>query len=77
MPERFESNVFDPTTAAMMKAAFELALLKSKPSRADDAKTRTLLASAIIDQINAGERNRGKIVDNALATLAVARNISR
>jgi hypothetical protein len=52
-------------------------LLKLKPSRADEAMMRTLLASSIIDQVNAGERNRGRIVDNALATLAVARNIVR
>jgi hypothetical protein len=77
MPQRFESNVFDPATTSMMRAALELALLKSKPSRADEAKTRTLLASAIIDQVNAGERVRQKIVDQALATLAVAQNISR
>jgi hypothetical protein len=77
MPDRFESNVFDPATTALMKAALEIALLKRKPSRADEAKTRTLLASAIIDQVNAGERNRETIVDKAIATLAVARNISR
>jgi hypothetical protein len=40
----------------------------------DQVKTRTLLASAIIDQVNGGERNREKIV---AAALAVARNISR
>jgi hypothetical protein len=76
LPERFDSNVFDPVTSPLMKAALELALLKSKPSRADEAKTRTLLASAIIE-INAGERVRQKIVDNALTTLTVARNILR
>ena len=59
------------------KAALEIALLRRKPSRADEAKTRTLLASAIIDEVNAGERYRDKIVDKALATLAVAQNISR
>jgi hypothetical protein len=77
MPNRFESNVFDPATAALMRAALELALRKRKPSRADEAMTRTLLASAIIDQANAGERVRQKIVEQALATLAMAQNISR
>jgi len=75
MPERFESNVFDPATTALMKAALEIALLKNNPSRTDEARTRTLLASAIFDQVNAGERVRQRIVDKALATLAVARNI--
>jgi hypothetical protein len=77
VPERFESNVFDPATTSLMKAALEAALLKCMPSRADEAKTRTLLATAIIDQVNAGAWNRDKIVANALATLAVAQNISR
>jgi hypothetical protein len=77
VPERFESNVFDPAKTSLMKAALEAALLKCKPSRADEAKTRTLLASAIIDQVNAGAWNREKIIASALATLAVAQNISR
>jgi hypothetical protein len=74
MPDRFESNVFDPVTTSLMNAALEAAMLKIKPSRVDQVKTRTLLASAIIDQVNGGERNREKIV---AAALAVARNISR
>jgi hypothetical protein len=55
MPERFESNVFDPVTTSLMKSALEAALLKCKSSRADGKQMRTLLASAIIDQVNAGE----------------------
>jgi hypothetical protein len=77
MPERFESNVFDPATTSLMKGALEAALLKIKPSRTDEAKTRNLLASAIIDQVDAGEWNREKIVANALAATPVAPNISR
>jgi hypothetical protein len=52
-------------------------MLKQKPSRADEVHIRKLLESAIIDQVSAGERNRQRIVDMALATLAVAQNISR
>jgi hypothetical protein len=77
MPERFESNVFDPATTALMTAALEIAVIKTKPSRADEAKTRSLLASAIIDQVNAGEWKRDKIIANAIATLAVAQNTVR
>jgi hypothetical protein len=77
MPERFESNVFNPATTSLMKAALEAALLKVRPSRTDEAKTRNLLASAIIDQVNAGEWNVEQIVANALAALPAARNISR
>ena len=57
MPEPFESNVFDPATTSLMKSALEAALLKCKPSRADENQTRTLLASAIIDLVN-GTRER-------------------
>lgn len=60
MPERFESNVFDPATTALMKSALEAAMLKRKTSRADEQETRTLLASAIIDQVNAGETRSPK-----------------
>jgi hypothetical protein len=77
MPERFEANVFDPVTIALMKSALEAAILKCKPSRVDEKETRTLLASAIIDQVNAGEWNRERVIDKALATLLVAQNISR
>jgi hypothetical protein len=77
MPKRFESNVFDPPTTSLMKAALEAALLKNKASRTDEAKTRKLLVSAIIDQVNTGEWNREKIVSNSLAALPAARNISR
>jgi hypothetical protein len=73
----FDPNEFDPLTIALMEAALEIALLKLKPSRADEAKIRKLLAAAIIDQVQAGERNRQRIVDMALATLAVAQNVSR
>jgi hypothetical protein len=74
---RFDSDQFDPLTIATMNAALELAMLKLKPSRADEAKIRKLLESAIIDQVHSGERNRQRILDMALATLAVAQNISR
>jgi hypothetical protein len=76
MPERFESNVFDPAATALMKSALEAAFLKCKPSRADENQTRTLLASAIIDLVNDGEWRHDKLVDNALAAYAVAQNIS-
>jgi hypothetical protein len=77
MPERFESNVFDPATASLMKSALDAAVLKCKPSWVDEKETRTLLASAIIDLVNAGEWRLASIVDEALAVLAVAQNISR
>jgi hypothetical protein len=74
---RFDPNEFDPLMIATMSAALELAMLKVRPSRADEVKIKRLLESAIIDQVNAGKRNRQRLVEMALATLAVAQNISR
>jgi hypothetical protein len=75
MPQRFESNAYTPMKTKLMKDALEAAWLKCKASRADEAKIRTLLASAIIEQVDAGILDREKIVAAAVATLAVARNI--
>jgi hypothetical protein len=77
MPEPFESNVFDSARTSLMKSALEVAMLKCKPSRADENQTRTLLASAIIDLVNDGEWRVDRIVDKALAAYAVAQNISQ
>jgi hypothetical protein len=58
MPEPFESNVFDSARTSLMKSALEVAMLKCKPSRADENQTRTLLASAIIELIKPSRRMR-------------------
>jgi hypothetical protein len=71
MPERFES--YNYAKAKLMKDALEAAWVRCKCSRADEAKITTLLASAIIDQVNAGKWARQGIVDAAVASLAVAR----
>jgi hypothetical protein len=57
-----------------MKDAFEAAWPKIKIVEHDMKLTRQLLASAIIDQVNAGIVDHA-IVAGAVATLAVARNI--
>jgi len=54
MPEPFESKVFDPAMVAIMRSALEVAILKCKPSRADEEQVPTALASVIRDQVNAG-----------------------
>jgi hypothetical protein len=72
MPERFEPNVFDPATTWLTKSALEAALLKCKPSRADENQTRTLLASAIIDLVNAGE---GGWIESSITQLRPTRSL--
>jgi hypothetical protein len=77
MPERFESQAYSPETTKLMKDAFSEARLKTKIIEKDTELTRKLLASAILDQINAGVLDREKIVAVAIATLAVAGNVTR
>jgi hypothetical protein len=76
MPERFESQAYTPETVKLMKAAFDEAWLKVRLSENDADLARKLLASAILDQVNAGALDHDKIVAAAVATLAVARNVS-
>jgi hypothetical protein len=77
MPERFESRAYSPETTRLMKDAFDEARLKIRIIEEDEELTRKLLASAILDQINAGVRDHEKIVAAAVATMAVARNVTR
>jgi hypothetical protein len=77
MPERFEGQAYAPETTKLMKDAFDAAWPKIKRPGRDLALTRKLLASAILDQVNVGVDDRDKIVAVAVATLAVARNVSR
>jgi hypothetical protein len=58
---KFDLDQFDPLTIPTMSAALDLAILKQKPSRADEVHIRKLLESPIIDQVNAGERNGSSI----------------
>jgi hypothetical protein len=76
MPQRFEANIFSPGAAKLMQEAFEAAWQKQPSIDGNRELTRQLLASAIIDQVNAGAQDRDQIAAAALATLAVAKNIS-
>jgi hypothetical protein len=77
MPERFEADVFSPGANKLMKEALETAWQKARLIEYDEPLTRQLLASAIIDQVNAGAYDQEQIVTAALAALAVARNIAK
>jgi hypothetical protein len=69
MPERLESAVYGPATTKLMKDAFEAAWRKARLIDQDKELTRRQLASAIIDQVDAGVRDRDRIVTAVLATL--------
>ena len=75
MPERFESQAYRPEITKLMKEAFEEAWSKIKWDEKDVELTRKLVASAILDQVNAGVQDQDRIVAGAVATLAVARNL--
>ena len=75
MPERFESQAYRPEITKLMKEAFEEAWSKIKWDEKDVELTRKLVASAILDQVNAGVQDHDRIVAGAVATLAVARNL--
>jgi hypothetical protein len=77
MPHRFDSQVYTAETTRLMKDAFEAARQKVKLVENDLALTHQLLASAIIDQVNAGARDPETVVAGAIATMAVARNATR
>jgi hypothetical protein len=77
MPERFESQAYAPEATKLMKDAFDEAWRKVEHGEKDVELTRKLLASAILDQVNVGAIDREKIAAAAIATLAVARNLSR
>jgi hypothetical protein len=77
MPERFESPVYKPETTKLMKDAFDEVWPKIKIIENDRELTRGLSASAFLDQVHAGADNLKTIAACAVATLAVARNVSR
>jgi hypothetical protein len=73
MPQRFESQFYTAETTRLMKDAFEAARRKVELVENNPGLTDQLLASAIIDQVNAGVRELETIVAGAVATMAVAR----
>jgi hypothetical protein len=73
MPERFEASTYDPETVKLMNGAFDEAWLKVK-GREDAEVVRKLLASSIVDQVNAGVRIHGTIVAAALAALSIPKS---
>ena len=76
MPERFDSGAYDPETTKLMRAALDAAWAQIEDKQSDPELTRLLLASSIIDQIEAGLIDTGTIAAGALEALASARRLS-
>ena len=77
MPERFNSNIYPSEIEKLMKEAFDAAWLKVVLIGKNRELTRELLASAIIDQVNAGARHPVDIAAAAVAVLASAGTATR
>jgi hypothetical protein len=76
MPQRFESRRYDPEIIKLMKTALESAweMVRIPPKSAELA--RLVLASAIIDAVDAGVRECEQLAGRALAALAAAARVS-
>jgi hypothetical protein len=76
MPERFGSGVYAPELAKLMMDAHKSACERVEGAPGEEETMRHYLASAIIDLIDTGVRDHDELVAEAIATLAVAKNIS-
>jgi hypothetical protein len=72
MPSRFTSGVYGPELVELMTAALEAAWAKFDPPPKDGDLARLHLASAIIDAVEAGEREPEVIAAKAVDALREA-----
>jgi hypothetical protein len=79
IPPLLANTAFDPDTVALLSSAFDKAWDKLKTSgsslTADDQalSTRELLAKRIVERALKGERDERRLMDDALAHLALPR----
>jgi hypothetical protein len=76
MPKRFDSGVFDPELAQLMKNAFANAWAKVHVAPEDSEAASHHLAGAIVEMASAGIRDGGQLTARALVALASAKGIS-
>jgi len=76
MPQRFESRRYDPEIIKLMKTALESAweMVRIPPKSAELA--RLVLASAIIDAVDAGVRECEQLAARGIAALAAAARVT-
>jgi hypothetical protein len=67
------SGIYGPQTSALMKSALDSAWTEVQPDLRDAELVRLLLASAIIDLVDAGVDDHGTWVEGALEALAAAK----
>jgi hypothetical protein len=76
MPKRFDSGVFDPELAKLMKDAFAHAWAKVHVAPEDSAAASHHLAGAIVEMVAAGTRDGEQLTARALVALASAKGIA-
>src|ERR1700722_11573079 len=73
MPERFDSGVFEPELAKLMKDAFANALAKVHVAPEDREAASHHIAGAIVEKVNAGVRDSEQLTAGAVVGLASAK----
>jgi hypothetical protein len=77
MPSSFESGVYPPDVAAMMREALDGAWARVQAVSRDTELTRLLLASAIIDLVEEGLSDCDVMVDRAVKIFEAAVNVTK
>jgi hypothetical protein len=76
MPKRFDSGVFGPERAKLMKGVFDRAWAKVHVTPEDSVALSNHLAGAIVEMVNAGVTDSEQLTAKALVALASAKGIS-
>jgi hypothetical protein len=76
MPTRFDTGVFEPEIASLMKSAFQAALAKVYVAPEDEIVAKYHLAGAIVELVSRGARDHDELVAKALASLASVQGLS-
>jgi hypothetical protein len=76
MPKRFDSGVFEPELAKLMKDAFADAWAKVHVAPEDSEAASHHIAGAIVEMVSAGTRDAKQLTAGALVALASAKGIA-
>jgi hypothetical protein len=73
LPTRFDTGIFEPEVAKLMKTALEAAVAKTRVAHEDEIAAKHHLAGVIVEIVGAGARDHKEVVAKALASLASAK----
>jgi hypothetical protein len=76
MPKWFDSGIFDPELAQLMKQAFANAWAKVRVAPEDSAAASFHFAGAIVEMVGAGIRDVDQLTARALMALASAKGLT-